>query len=319
MRLRYLVVSLVALLALAALACNGDDSGPAATPTAVQEAVAAPSPAVFPVTVTDSNGKQLVFDSPPESIVALAPSFVEVLFAIAAGDAVVAVDENTDFPPEAAAKTKLNGFEPSVEGIAALEPDLVIIFFDSGGLEEALEGLGIPVLFLASPQSVEEVFDQILLLGQVTGHTNDAEQLVDGMREGIDAITAKLADIQEGPRVFHELDVMLYTAAPGSFVGGLYEILKVQNIAAGVGQPFPQLSQEVIIERDPEVIILADSGESGGQSAETVKARSGWGNISAVRNDRIFAVDPDLVSRPGPRLVDGLETLARLLYPNLFP
>ena len=315
MRLRYLGAALVALLALAALACNGDDSGPAATPTAVQEAVAAPSPAVFPVTVTDSNGKQLVFDSPPESIVALAPSFVEVLFAIAAGDAVVAVDENTDFPPEAAAKTKLSGYQPSVEGIAALEPDLVIIFFDPGGLEEALEGLGIPVLFLVSPQSVEGVFDQMRLLGQVTGHADDAEQLIDGMRESIDAITAKLADVQEGPRVFHEIGPELYTASDEDFVGDLYTILKAQNIAAGAGL-FPQLTEEAVIAADPEVIILADMPAV---TPEEVKARPGWDSLSAVQNDRVFAVDPDLVSRQGPRLVDGLEELARLLYPDRFP
>lgn len=315
MRLRYLVVPLVALVALAALACNGDDSGPAATPTAVQEAVAAPSPAVFPVTVTDSNGKQLVFDSPPESIVALVPSFAEVLFAIAAGDAVVAVDENTDFPPEAAAKTKLSGFEPSVEGIAALEPDLVIIFFDPGGLEQALEGLGIPVLFLASPQSVEGVFDQIELLGRVTGHANDAEQLSDAMRESIDAIAEKLADVQEGPRVFHEVGPELFTASDKDFVGDLYTILKAQNIAAGAG-PFPQLTEEAVIAADPEVIILADVPAV---TPEEVKARPGWDSVSAVQNDRVFAVDPDIVSRSGPRLVEGLEELARLLYPDRFP
>ncbi len=315
MRLRYLVVSLAALVALVALACNGDDSGATATPTAVQEAVAAPSPAVFPVTVTDSNGKQLVFDSSPESIVALAPSFVEVLFAVGAGDAVVAVDQNTDFPPEAATRTKLSGFEPSVEGIAALEPDLVIIFFDPGGLEEALEGLGIPVLFLASPQSVEGVFEQIELLGQATGHADDAELLIDGMREGIDAIDEKLAAVPEGPRVFHEVGPELYTASDDDFVGDLYIILKAQNIATGAG-PFPQLTEEAVIAADPEVIILADVPAV---TPEEVKARPGWDSVSAVQNDRVFAVDPDLVSRQGPRLVDGLEELARVLYPDRFP
>jgi iron complex transport system substrate-binding protein len=315
MRLRYLAAALVALVALAALACNGDDSGRTATPTAVQEAVAAPSPAAFPVTVTDSNGEQLVFESPPESIAALVPSFVEILFAVGAGDAVVAVDENSDFPPEAAAKTKLSGFEPSVEGIAALEPDLVIIFFDPGGLQEALEGLGIPVLLLASPQSVEGVFDQMRLLGQVTGHADDAEQLIDGMREGIDAITANLTDVQQGPRVFHEIGPELFTASDEDFVGDLYTILKAQNIATGAG-PFPQLTEEAVIAADPEVIILADMPAV---TPDEVKARPGWDSVSAVQNDRVFAVDPDLVSRQGPRLVDGLEELARLLYPERFP
>jgi iron complex transport system substrate-binding protein len=270
---------------------------------------------VSPVTVTDSNGKQLVFGSPPESIVALAPSFVEILFAIAAGDAVVAVDENTDFPAEAAVKTKLSGYQPSVEAITALEPDLVIIFFDPGGLDEALEGLGIPVLFLASPQSVEGVFDEILLLGRVTGRTNDAEQLIDAMRESIDAIAEKLADVQEGPRVFHEVGPELFTASDEDFVGDLYTILKAQNIAAGAG-PVPQLTEEAVIAADPEVIILADVPAV---TPEEVKARPGWGSVSAVRNDRIYTVDPDIVSRPGPRLVEALRTLAAYLYPERFP
>ena len=315
MRLRYLVAPLVALLALAALACNGDSSGPTATPTAVQEAVAAPSPAAFPVTVADSNGKQLVFESPPESIVALAPSFAEILFAIGAGDAVDGVDENTDFPPEAAAKTKLSGFEPSVERIAALEPDLVIIFFDPGGLEEALEGLGIPVLFLMTPASIQGVFDQIELLGRATGHLEEAGALIADMQDGIDAITEKLADVQEGPSFFHELSPDLYTASDEDFVGDLYTILKAQNIAAGAG-PFPQLTEEAVIAADPEVIILADEPAV---TPEEVKARPGWESVSAVQNDRVFAVDPDIVSRNGPRLVDGLEELARLLYPERFP
>jgi iron complex transport system substrate-binding protein len=315
MRLRYLVAALVALVALAALACSGDDSGPKVTPTAVEEAAAAPSPATFPVTVTDSNGKQLVFQSPPERIVALAPSFVEILFAVGAGDAVVAVDENSDFPPEAATRTKLSGFEPSVEAIAALEPDLVVIFFDPGGLEQALEGLGIPVLVLASPQSVEGVFDQIDLLGRATGHLEEAEALIADMQDRIDTVTTKLADVQEGPRVFHEIGPELYTASDQDFVGDLYTLLKAQNIAAGAG-PFPQLTEEAVIAADPEVIILADEPAI---SPEEVKARPGWQSVSAVRNDRVFVVDPDLVSHQGPRLTDGLEELARLLYPERFP
>jgi iron complex transport system substrate-binding protein len=312
MRSYILLAVLAALLALAA-ACNGDGPGP--TPTAVQEATPSPSPAAFPVTVTDSNGKQITFQLPPESIVALVPSFVEILFAIGAGDTVVAVDQNTDFPPEAASLPQLSGFEPSVEGIAALEPDLVIIFFDPGGLEQALEGLGIPVLFLKSPASVQGVLDQIELLGRVTGRLDEAETVIADMQASIDAITEKLADVQEGPSVFHELSPDLYTASDEDFVGDLYTILKARNIAAGAG-PFPQLSEEAVIAADPEVIILAD--EPAVTPGE-VKARPGWESVSAVQNDRVHIVDPNLVSRPGPRLVEGLEMLARLLYPERFP
>ncbi len=317
MRFRYLVLALLAVVALAVLACNGGDSGPTPTPSAVEDAAPSPSPAAFPVTVTDSNGKQVTFEFAPENIVALAPSFVEILFAIGAGDAVVAVDDNTDFPPEAATKTKLSGFEPSLEGIAALEPDLVIIFFDPGGLEDAMEGLGIPVLFLETPASIQGVFDQIELLSSVAGRLDEAENLIADMQAGIDAITEQLADVQEGPSFFHELDSTLFTVGPGSFVGDLYDLLNAQNIADATGEPFPQMSAEAIIEADPEVIILADA--EFGESPDTVRGRPGWGSVSAVRNDRVHVIDPDIVSRPGPRLVEALRTLAAYLYPDLFP
>jgi iron complex transport system substrate-binding protein len=136
------------------------------------------------------------------------------------------------------------------------------------------------------------------------------------MQGRIDDIQERLAAVGQGPRLFHEVDNQLYTVAPNSFVGSLYTILKAQNIAAGAAEAFPQLSQEAIIEADPEVIILADV--AAGESAETVKARPGWGSISAVSNNRIYVVDPDIMSRPGPRLVDALETLAKLLYPERF-
>jgi iron complex transport system substrate-binding protein len=281
-------------------------------PSATGETAAVASP----VTVTDSNGKQVAFEAPPESIVALAPSFAEILFAVGAGDAVAAVDQNTDFPPEAAAKEKLSGFEPSIEGIAALQPDLVVIFFDPGGLESALEGLDIPVLFLSTPASIQGVFDQIELLGQATGHAQEAEDLIAEMEDGIDAIAKKLADVEEGPSFFHELDPTLFTTCPGEFIHDMYETLKAQNVAIDAGIPC-QLTEEAVIAGDPEVIVLADT--FAGESADTVKARPGWSSVSAVQNDRVYVHDPDIVSRPGPRLVEALEILAAYLYPERFP
>jgi iron complex transport system substrate-binding protein len=119
-----------------------------------------------------------------------------------------------------------------------------------------------------------------------------------------------------GPRVYHEVDNTYFTAGPGSFINDIYALLKAQNIAAPTGQAFPQLSAEAIIAANPEVIILAD--EDAGESPQTVAARPGWGQIAAVQNHRVYTVDPDIVSRPGPRLVDALQALARLLYPERF-
>jgi iron complex transport system substrate-binding protein len=263
-------------------------------------------------------GREVTIEAQPQRIASLSPAATETLFAIGAGDQVVAVDMYSNYPEEAISREQLDAYEPNLEAIAAVEPDLVLLFYDPGELADSLERLGITTAVLGSveetPESVEAVFDQIRLLGQITGHMQEAEDLVAEMEDRVDAIEEALADVEQGPRIFHEVDATLYTAAPDSFVGGLYKILKAQNIAAGADQPFPQLSQEVIIESDPEVIILADGAY--GESPDTVKGRPGWGSISAVRNDRVFVIDPDLVSRPGPRCVEALETLAGFLYPE---
>jgi len=300
------VLLAAALLALAA--CSDDDSGDgAATPS--------PTTVDFAVTVTDSHGDELTFEEPPERVVALAPSFVEILCAVDACGVLVAVDENSNYPPAVESVTKLSGFDPSVEEIVASEPDLVVISFDPGGLQEALEGLGITVLFLDAPQSLAGVYDQIALLGDVMDKREEAEGLVADMQSRVADVTS-LLPVGGGPSIYHELDSTLFSAGPGSFIADLYDVLGAANIANETGSAFPQLSNEAIIDANPQVIILADEGL--GESPESVAARAGWNVISAVETGRIHGVDPDLISRPGPRIVDALDELAILLYPEVF-
>ncbi|MGQ9572701.1 MAG: ABC transporter substrate-binding protein [Dehalococcoidia bacterium] len=309
---------LVSVLVLAtAVACEdgGEEPTGELSPTAT-----AALQVQYPLTIIDSVGREVTIEAQPQRIASLSPAATETLFAIGAGDQVVAVDKFSNYPPQATTRQQLDAFQPNLEAIAGVDPDLVLLFYDPGELAASLERLGITTAMLGSvaetPESVEAVFAQIRLLGQMTGHIQEAERLVADMADRIDAIERALADVEQGPRVFHEVDATLYTAAPNSFIGGLYKILKAQNIAAEADQPFPQLTQEVIIEKDPEIIILADGAY--GESPDTVKARPGWANISAVRNDRIHVIDPDIVSRPGPRLPDALETLAEFLYPERF-
>ena len=310
-----LALTLALLLALAA-ACGGEGDGGAATRTSTPTAVAAAA-VQHPLTLTDGKGRSVTLPAAPQRIASLSPAATEILFAVGAGDQVAAVDKFSDFPPEAKTLPQLDAFQPSVEAIAGAQPDLVLVFFDPSNLVDGLARAGVTVFFLETPTSVDGVLKQIRLLGEATGHPLEAEELVGEMQGRIGVIEERLADVQQGPRLFHEVDNQLYTASPNSFAGGLYTILKAQNIAAGVTEAYPQLSQEAIIQQDPEVIILADV--VAGESPETVKARPGWGGISAVKNNRIYAIDPDIVSRPGPRLVDALETLAKLLYPERFP
>ena len=305
-----LALSLALLLVLAA-ACGDDGDKGTSTPT-----VAATAATQYPLTLTDGKSRSVTLEDAPQRIASLSPAATEVLFAIGAGDQVAAVDKFSDYPPEAKTRQQLDAFEPSVEAIAGAQPDLVFVFYDPGNLVDGLARAGLTVFFLETPTSVEGVLEQIRLLGQATGHPQEADELVATMQQAIGDIQEQVADVEQGPRLFHEVDNQLYTVAPASFVGSLYTILKAQNIAAGTDQAFPQLSQEAIIEADPEVIILGDA--AGGETAETVKARPGWGSISAVKNSRIYVIDPDIVSRPGPRLVDALETLAQALYPERF-
>jgi iron complex transport system substrate-binding protein len=319
----FVALALTLTLTLAAACSDDSDSGtPAVTPTALAAVrtpagtTVAPTSVEYPLTLTDSKDRSITLEAAPQRIASLSPAATEILFAIGAGDQVAAVEMFSNYPPAARVLPQLDAYQPSVEAIAAEEPDLVLVYFDPGNLVDGLERAGLTVLFLDPPSSVDGVLEQIRLLGQATGHPQEAEELVTTMQQGIADIEGQLADVGQGPRVFHELDNQLFTVAPDSFVGDLYTILKAQNIAAGTDQAYPQLSQEAIIEADPEVIILADT--AGGESVETVKARPGWGSISAVENERIYVVDPDITSRPGPRLVEALRTLAQMLYPERF-
>ena len=304
------LLAILMALTIAMAACGGDD-GPAASPTTATPA------ADFPVTVTRSDGRELTIAQAPQRIASLSPAATEVLYAVGAGPQIVATDLQSDYPAEAASTTKLDAFQPNLEAIAAVEADLIVIANNQDDIVQALDSLGKAVLFLEVPDTIDGVMGQVGLLASAVGHAEEGERVAAEMEGRIEAVTSKLTDVEQGPRVYHELDNTFFTVAPNSFVGDFYNLLKAKNIAEGAATAYPQLTQEEILDRDPEVIILADA--DAGESAQTVKARPGWDAISAVKNDRIYVVDPDLVSRPAPRLVEGLEQLARFLYPEKFP
>jgi iron complex transport system substrate-binding protein len=304
------LLSLLILLTLALTACGGEEQ-PAAGPgpgTPVLD---------FPITVHRSDGRELTIPKAPQRIASLSPAATEVLYAVGAGPQIVATDLQSDFPAEAENTTKLDAFQPDPESIAGVEADLIIIANNQDGIVEVLDRLGEKVLFLEVPDNIDGVMAQVWLLAGVSGHAEEGRRLVQEMKGRMMAVIDKVADVEEGPRVYHELDNTFFTVAPNSFVGDFYNLLKAHNIAEGAPTAYPQLSQEEILDRDPEVIVLADA--DAGESPQTVKARPGWGVISAVKNDRIYVIDPDIVSRPGPRVADGLEQLARFLYPERFP
>ncbi len=263
----------------------------------------------FPVTI-ESEGGTWTLEEPPERIVSLSPSATETLFAIAAGDQVVATDAFSTFPPEAPT-TDLSGFDPNVEAITAFEPDLVVIADDANDLVAGLGAADVPVLVSPAPATIEAGYDTVIELGRVTGHPEAADELVERLRTEIDDALALAPD--ESVRVYHELGSSLFAASSFGFVGDVYARLGAENIADD-GDPdrggFPQLTQEYVIAADPEVIVITDQVDYG---AEDVVDRPGWGTVTAVVEGDVVVVDADIASRWGPRLPQFVAAAAEAL------
>ena len=173
--------------------------------------------------------------------------------------------------------------------------------------------LGVPILMMSAPEDMAGIYAGIETLGDATGHAAESADLVTAMQERIDAVARP--DEADPPTFFHELDNTYYSVGPGSFIDDVYATLGAVNIAESTGSAFPQLTAEAIIQAGPDVIILAD--ESYGESLDTVSARAGWDAIPAVENERVYGIDPDIASRPGPRLAELAQTLAGYLYEDV--
>ncbi|HVR79125.1 MAG TPA: ABC transporter substrate-binding protein [Acidimicrobiia bacterium] len=295
------------LVALAACGTTGETtrSTAAATTMVADETVDTESPD-FPVMVDAANGEVIV-ELRPERIVSLAPTATEILFAIGAGDQVIAVDEFSNFPEEAPT-TDLSGFEPNVEAVAALDPDLVVVSDDLNDIVSALTSIEIPVIHHPAAATLDDSYTQIEQLGLATGNLDDAATLVASIQDDIDRLVASLPEIDEPLSYYHELDSSLFSVTAETFIGEIYSLVGLENIADEVETQYPQLSAEYIIDADPDLIFLADT-KCCGESPETVAARPGWEQLTAVSRGSVVALDDDVASRWGPRVVELLETI----------
>ena len=294
------------LLWLLLLALVGAGCG---RPTPGRDAGADAAAAGFPVTLESPAGK-VELKQRPSRIVSLSPTATEMLFAIHAGDQVVAVDDNSNYPPQAP-RTKLSGYQPNVEAVAGYRPDLVVFATDPGDLAASLRRLAIPALALPAATRLDDSYAQIQQLGKATGHPAEAEAVVAAMRGEIQRIVAG-ARLERPLTYYHELDKGLFSATSKTFIGQLYAQLGLENIADEAdkqGSGYPQLSAEYVVKADPDLIFLADT-KCCGQSAKTVAARPGWDQVRAVKDGAVVALDDDIASRWGPRVVDFLRVVA---------
>lgn len=327
---RILRSTLPILLAASLAACGQTVSetftqvGEAAPEPSSPSASAAPD---FPLTLTDDAGRVVEIPVEPQRIVSLAPSNTEIVCALDACDRLVGVPEFRDGYPADVLETiadlpNVVSFGPvDRETIVAAEPDLIL----AAGNEltpsddiRALADLGYPVLTLY-PESVDEVFADIQLVGAAIGAATEADTLVADGKDRVEAVAESVADA-EAPRTFYEVSVFegqIYTAGEDSFLASLLELAGADPITGDALST--AIDFETLVARDPQLILLGDAAYDPSITAETVAGRQGWGEMTAVVDGNVKAVPDDIViTRPGPRIVEGLEALARLVHPELF-
>lgn len=300
-------IFLITLLITLMTAC-----APQATPTELATAL----------TFTDGLGREIALDGPAQHVISLAPSNTEILFAIGAGDQVAGRDQLSDFPEAAKKVTDIGStFDAlNTEQIVSLKPDLVLAAeINTPEQVKQLEDLHLTVYYLKNPLTLEEMYGNLETVAKLTGHEQEAATLIEALKARVAAVDEKIAPISSRPNVFYELDATdpakPFTAGKGTFITQLIDRAGGHNIAADL-DGYPQLSLEQVVAADPAFIILGDARY--GVSPESIAQRPGWENLSAVKNGQVVPFNDDLVSRPGPRLVDALEELAKLLRPELF-
>jgi iron complex transport system substrate-binding protein len=281
-------------IALTAAACSSSTPPPAPSQN--------PS---FPVTVGS-----VTLAQKPTRIVSLSATATEMLFAIDAGPQVIAADETSNFPANAP-KTDLSGYKPNAEAIAAKQPDLVVVSDDINHIVDQLKTLKIPVYLAPAAKTLDDSYAQIGDLGKLTGHSAEATALSQRMRDDIGKLVKDVPKRSTPLTFYYELDDTYYSVTSKSFIGSLFSSVGLVNIADGTGtaeNAYPQLSAETILKANPDLIFLADT-KCCGQSLDTVSARAGWSNLTAVKTKQVIRLDDDVASRWGPRVVDLLRSI----------
>lgn len=295
--------------------------GPAAAVVPSESAASTPEVII----VTDAEGTEFRLETPAQRIISLAASNTEILFALGAGEQVIGREEFSNYPPEAESVPSVGGSmgNYNMEDIARLQADLILASpLTSAEALNSLKEINSNVFVLPNPTELDGLYANLVTVGKLTGRDAEAEALVQGLTARAAAVMEKVGGVTERPKVFYELDATdpakPWTAGPGTFIDLLIGLAGGENVGASLSGEWVQVSQEELIVQDPAVILLGDA-LYGGITPEMVAARPGWEAIQAVQNGRVLPFNDDLVSRPGPRMVEGLEELAKAIHLDLFP
>lgn len=301
---RALTTPAIAALAILTLAACGG------TETQEKDSGGGDASGKFPITVTDARG-ELDIDEKPERIVSLSPTLTETLFAVGAGDQVVAADEHSTYPEEAP-DTDLSGFTPSVEAITEHDPDLVILGRDAQDSAKQLEEVNIPVFVAPAAETFDDAYEQVRRVGKATGHADKGDMVASEMKSDIDDTIAETTDAigDTDLTYYHELDQEMYSVTSETFIGQVYSEFGLDNVADAADDTadgYPQLSAEYLVEQNPDLIFLGYSGE---EAVPEVKQRPAFDTVTAVENDDITQLDPDISSRWGPRITELADSVS---------
>ncbi|HEX3010814.1 MAG TPA: cobalamin-binding protein [Syntrophomonadaceae bacterium] len=273
----------------------------------------------FPVTITDDLGRKVTLKAEPKRIVSLAPSNTEILFYLGLGDKVVGDTTYCDYPEEAKHRAKVGGFEePSLEKIVALKPDLVLATGMHLEMIKGLEDAGLNVLVF-KPNTIEKIFNTMQTIGKAAGTEDKAVDLTKELKARVNTVSQKAVKIPENqrPTVYYEMWYQpLMSVGRNTLIGQIIKLAGGTNITDDCTEQYPQISEEVIIEKNPQVMINSYGHDAKKITPEEIAARKGWKDIAFVKNNRIYTIDSDILTLPGPRIVDGLEELAEYLYPE---
>ncbi|MFL0581036.1 ABC transporter substrate-binding protein [Solibacillus silvestris] len=311
---KWQLLSSAALLTLTLAACNSEkatDEQSAKDNTEVTEA------AQFPVTIKDALDKEITLEKAPERIITLAPSNTEILFGLGLNDEIIAVNDNDTYPEAALSKESVGGMEFNLEQIISLQPDLVVAHesglysFNEQAIAQ-LESIGIPVFVVKDAKTFEETYETIEQIGKLTNKEKEAEEMIASIKEGIEEIEVKVADLEEkSVFVVVGTDPELYVAGQETFISEMLEVLNVENAVPELD--WPQYSSEQFVKSNPDIILVTYENDLA-----AIEENDAYAEMDAVKNANVKLVDSDTTSRQGPRIVEGIESIGEAIYPEVF-
>ena len=310
-------ISTIGLTSMLLLAACGEEGGTTGEQAESTNGAAEQATTQVPVTLTDAIGKEVTLNKTPERIVSLIPSNTEILFGLGLDDEIIGVNDSDNYPPEAAEKEKVGGMEFNLEQIIAMQPDLVFAhessMFNFG--EEAiaqLEAVGIPVFVVKDAKTFEETYTTIEQIGQLTGKTTEAKDMITSIQQGISDIEAKVVDLEEkSVFVVVGTEPDLYAAGQETFIDEMLDVVNVENVVPDLG--WPQYSAEQFVKSNADVILVTYEND-----IQAISTNAAYAEMDAVKSGNVKLVDGDTTSRQGPRIVEGIESIAEAIYPEVF-